>query len=144
MGRLLRGINDEGKLQNTLVIYVVGDNGGSAEGGLEGSDHNFAMSMGAKTEVADMLTRLDDLGSPYVDNHYAAGGSWATTAPFQWMKQVASHFGGTRDGLVISWPGHTTPRMPTARAALAVLVQDPRRGAAERRAFPGRQGRGGA
>ncbi len=107
VGRLLRGVGDEGKLSNTLVIYVVGDNGGSAEGGLEGSDHNFAMNMGAKADVADMLTRLDDLGSPYVDNHYASGWSWATTTPFQWMKQVASHFGGTRDGLVISWPGHT-------------------------------------
>ena len=106
VGRLLQGLRDDNK-RDTLVIYVVGDNGGSAEGGLEGSDTNLATSGGAKDDVATMLTHLDDLGSPYFDNHYAAGWSWATTAPFQWMKQIASHWGGVRDGLVISWPGHT-------------------------------------
>jgi len=107
VGRLLAGLKDEGKYQNTLVLYVVGDNGGSAEGGLEGSDTNMATLGGVKSDLAEMLSHIDDLGSPYYDNHYAAGWSWATTAPFQWMKQIASHFGGTRDGLVVSWPGHT-------------------------------------
>ncbi|WP_036256907.1 arylsulfatase [Methylocapsa acidiphila] len=107
VGRLLRSIADSGKADNTLVIYVVGDNGGSAEGGLEGSDANFATLTGSRDEAPEMLSHLSDLGSPLYDNHYAAGWSWATTAPFQWMKQIASHFGGTRDGLVISWPGHT-------------------------------------
>ena len=106
VGRLLQGLRGEGT-RDTLVIYVVGDNGGSAEGGLEGSDTNLAVTGGAKDDVPTMLTHLDDLGSPYYDNHYAAGWSWATTTPFQWMKQIASHWGGVRDGLVISWPGHT-------------------------------------
>src|SRR5208282_3437915 len=106
IGRLLQSLKDEGKAENTLVIYVAGDNGGSAEGGLEGSETNFATLQGAKDDVPEMLSHLSDLGSPLYDNHFAAGWSWATTAPFQWMKQIASHFGGTRDGLVISWPGH--------------------------------------
>jgi arylsulfatase len=86
---------------------VVGDNGGSAEGGLEGSDINLATFGGGKSDLATMLSHIDDLGSPYYDNHYAAGWPWATTAPFQWMKQIASHFGGTRDGFVVNWPGDT-------------------------------------
>jgi arylsulfatase len=108
IGRLLQGLKEEGKADNTLVLYVVGDNGGSAEGGLEGSENNFATFAGAKQDVPTMLSHLSDLGSPLYDNHYAAGWSWATTTPFQWMKQIASHFGGTRDGFVVSWPGHTT------------------------------------
>ena len=107
IGRLLQGLKDEGKSENTLVLYVVGDNGGSADGGLEGSENNFATLAGAKQEVPTMLSHLSDLGSPLYDNHYAAGWSWATTTPFQRMKQIASHFGGTRDGFVVAWPGHT-------------------------------------
>jgi arylsulfatase A-like enzyme len=107
VGRLLDGIKADGHDKDTLVLYVVGDNGGSAEGGLEGSDANLATFGGEKSDLASMLSHIDDLGSPYYDNHYAAGWSWATTAPFQWMKQIASHFGGTRDGFVVSWPGHT-------------------------------------
>lgn len=106
VGRLLQAIDDEGKTQDTLVLYVVGDNGGSAEGGLNGSASNLGTLQGAKADVPDMLSHLSDLGSPLHDNHYAAGWSWATTTPFQWMKQVASHFGGTRNPLVVSWPGH--------------------------------------
>ncbi len=108
VGRLLKSINDDGLADNTLIIYIIGDNGGSAEGGLEGSDANFGVLNGAKTDVPLQLSHLSDLGSPLYDNHYATGWSWATTTPFQWMKQVASHFGGTRDGMVISWAGHTT------------------------------------
>ncbi|WP_036259908.1 arylsulfatase [Methylocapsa aurea] len=106
IGRLLKSIRDAGKAENTLVLYVVGDNGGSAEGGLTGSESNFATLQGAKDDVPEMLSHLSDLGSPLYDNHYAAGWSWATTAPFPWMKQVASHFGGTRNPLVVSWTGH--------------------------------------
>ena len=108
IGRLLQDIKDEGIADNTLVLYVVGDNGASAEGGLEGSDVNFGNLVGAKDTLSEQLSHLDDLGSPLYDNHYAAGWSWATSTPFQWMKQIASNFGGTRDGFVVSWPGHTT------------------------------------
>ncbi len=106
VGRLLKAIADEGKADETLVLYIVGDNGGSAEGGLTGSESNLATLQGGKNEVVEMLPHLSDLGSPLYDNHYAAGWSWATTTPFQWMKQVASHFGGTRNPLIVSWPGH--------------------------------------
>jgi arylsulfatase len=106
VGRLLKTLEDEGRAKDTLVLYVVGDNGGSAEGGLNGSDANLGVFQGANTDVTHQLQHLSDLGSPLYDNHYASGWSWATTTPFQWMKQVASHFGGTRNPLVVSWPGH--------------------------------------
>jgi len=107
VGRLLDGLKADGKADNTLVLYVVGDNGGSGEGGLEGSDTNFATLVGERSDLATQLRHIDDLGGPLYDNHYATGWAWATSAPFQWMKQIASHFGGTRNGLVVSWPGHT-------------------------------------
>ena len=107
VGRFLRGLHDAAPGADTLVFYIVGDNGGSAEGGLEGTDAATALTDGQKNDLTSELRHIDDLGGPYFDNHYAAGWSWATSAPFQWMKQIASHFGGTRDGLVISWPGHT-------------------------------------
>ncbi|WP_018268308.1 arylsulfatase [Methylosinus sp. LW4] len=106
VGRLLKALGDEGRAEDTLVFYIVGDNGGSAEGGLNGSDSNLGTLQGSNTEVAFQLQHFADLGSPLYDNHYAAGWSWATTTPFQWMKQIASHFGGTRNPLVVSWPGH--------------------------------------
>jgi arylsulfatase len=117
VGRLLRGLNGAGT-GNTLVLYLVGDNGGSAEGGLEGSDTATASTDGQPPDLARQLAHIDDLGGPYFDNHYAAAWSWATSTPFQWMKQIASHFGGTRDGLVISWPGHTA-RENTVRTQFA-------------------------
>jgi arylsulfatase A-like enzyme len=80
VGRLLQGLKDEGKLDNTLVLYVGGDNGGSAEGGLDGSDISIGVLAGAKDTVPEMLNHLSDLGSPLYDNHYASGWSWATTA----------------------------------------------------------------
>ncbi|WP_443750765.1 arylsulfatase [Asticcacaulis solisilvae] len=107
IGRLLKSVNDDGLADNTLIIYVVGDNGASAEGGLAGSDSNFGLMLGANNDQNEQLAHYSDLGSPLYDNHYASGWSWATTTPFQWMKQVASHFGGTRNGLVVSWANHT-------------------------------------
>ena len=118
VGRLLRGLSEEGKNSNMLVLYVVGDNGGSAEGGLEGSDLMTATNQGEPDDLSTQIRHIDDLGGPDFYNNYAAGWSWATSAPFQWMKQVASHFGGTRDGLVVSWPEHTAqPRIIRAQFA---------------------------
>ncbi len=92
---------------NTLVIYIMGDNGASAEGGLEGSDRNlFDMITGKGHDRAAQIARMDDLGSDKADNHFAAGWAWANDAPFQWTKQIASHLGGTRNPMVVSWPGH--------------------------------------
>ncbi|WCM25071.1 arylsulfatase [Sphingomonas sp. QA11] len=108
VGRLIHEIRSRPGGENTLIFYIVGDNGGSAEGGLDGSLANEAASgTGGQVGAASQLAQLDKFGGPEVANHYAAGWGWATTAPFQWMKQVASHFGGTRNPLIVSWPGHT-------------------------------------
>jgi arylsulfatase len=107
VGRLIQELRDEGIDKNTLVFYVVGDNGGSAEGSIDGSDRQTAHFAAGQEPVAEQLVHVDDLGSVAWDNHYAAAWAWATSTPFQWMKQIASHFGGTRNGVVISWPGHT-------------------------------------
>ncbi|WP_342249077.1 arylsulfatase [Sphingomonas sp. OTU376] len=108
VGRLINEIRSRPGGQNTLIFYIVGDNGGSAEGGLDGSIANEAASgTGGQASAATQLAQLDKFGGPDVANHYAAGWAWATTTPFQWMKQVASHFGGTRNPLIVSWPGHT-------------------------------------
>jgi arylsulfatase A-like enzyme len=108
VGRLVEAVRRAPGGDNTLILYVVGDNGGSAEGTLEGASFGSrALSGGFKETVADQLKHSDDLGGPNYDNHYSAGWGWATSAPFQWMKQVASHFGATRNPLIVSWPGHT-------------------------------------
>jgi arylsulfatase len=104
IGRLLDDLQRTGQARNTMVLYVVGDNGGSAEGSFEGSIRDFGRAYGARSDMPEMLQRIDELGQVELDNHYAAGWAWATGAPFQWMKQIASHFGGTRNGMVLSWP----------------------------------------
>jgi arylsulfatase len=107
VGRLLDTLRNSPGGENTLVLYVVGDNGGSAEGGLDGhSVHERSIRAGASEDVASQLQHIDDLGGPDYFNHFAAAWGWATTTPFQWMKQVASHFGGTRNPLIVVWPGH--------------------------------------
>ena len=92
---------------NTVVMYIMGDNGASAEGGMSGSDHNLAdifYGVGAD-DVATQLKRIDALGGDTLDNHFAIPWAWAVNAPFQWTKQIASHLGGVRNPMVISWPG---------------------------------------
>jgi arylsulfatase A-like enzyme len=104
VGRLLRNLQAEGHVEDTIVFYIVGDNGASSEGGLEGHD---AMTVaGGPQSLANRLQHADDLGGELFANHYAAAWAWATNTPFQWSKQVASHLGGTRDPLIVSWPGH--------------------------------------
>lgn len=93
---------------NTLVIYIMGDNGASAEGGLDGSDRNlFDMITGKGQPLAQQIARMDDLGSARADNHFASAWAWASDTPFQWTKQIASHLGGMRNPMVLSWPGRT-------------------------------------
>ena len=104
IGRLVDAIEDMGLRDDTLIIYVVGDNGPSAEGSLTGTLNNMKSQLGLLDDVPTMLKRIDDIGGPTTENHYPVGWAWAGSSPFQWMKQVASHFGGTRNGLVISWP----------------------------------------
>jgi arylsulfatase len=104
VGRLLKAIKDEGKSDNTLVLYIVGDNGASGEGGLEGSESGGPYGSSRWADVNTRLKYSDELGSETFSNHYAAAWAWGLDAPFQWTKQVASHLGGTRDPLIVSWP----------------------------------------
>jgi arylsulfatase len=102
VGRVLQAIREEGKSDNTLVFEIFGDNGGSAEGGLEGTD--LLTDAGANASTQDRLAVSDELGSEVFMNHYAAAWAWALGTPFQGTKQDASHLGGTRDPLIVSWP----------------------------------------
>jgi arylsulfatase len=104
MGRILDAVEDLGQLDNTLVIYIQGDNGASAEGGFNGLLNEMTFFNGIPEQFSEVLKRMDELGSGSTFNHYPIGWAHAMDTPFQWTKQVASHFGGTRNGLVVSWP----------------------------------------
>jgi arylsulfatase len=104
MGRILDAVAELGDLDNTLVIYIQGDNGASSEGGPQGVLNELTYFNGVPEEFQELLRRMDSLGGPDTYNHYPVGWAHAMDTPFQWTKQVASHFGGTRNGLVISWP----------------------------------------
>jgi arylsulfatase A-like enzyme len=106
VGRLLDAVEDLGALDNTLVYYIIGDNGASAEGTLNGTYNEMINFNGAAAlETPEfMIERLDDFGGPDSYNHYAVGWAHAMCAPYQWTKQVASHWGGTRNGTIVSWP----------------------------------------
>jgi arylsulfatase len=105
IGRVIQAVEDLGKLDNTLVIYISGDNGGSAEGTLIGTPNEVAMFNGVEVPVADQLEDFYDVwGSDQTYNHMAVPWSWAFDTPFSWTKQVASHFGGIKQGMAIMWP----------------------------------------
>ena len=110
IGRLVDAIEQMGLRDDTLIIYVVGDNGPSAEGTLTGTLNVMRTMMGLPDDAAKMLKQIEKIGGPDFDNHYPVGWCWAGSSPFQWMKQVASHFGGTRNGLVFSWPKRITDK----------------------------------
>jgi arylsulfatase A-like enzyme len=93
-----------GQIDNTLIFYIVGDNGASAEGGMSGLFSEMTYFNGVKETVADILKHYDELGGPKTYGHYAAGWAVAGDTPFTWTKQVASSYGGTRNGMVIHWP----------------------------------------
>jgi arylsulfatase len=106
VGRLIDAIDDLGVLDDTLVYYIVGDNGASAEGTMNGAFNELANFNGmAALETPEfMVSKMDELGSPSSYNHYSVGWAWAMDTPFQWTKQVASHWGGTRNGTIVHWP----------------------------------------
>jgi arylsulfatase A-like enzyme len=104
IGRLVSAIEDLGEMDNTLFIYVVGDNGASAEGQMNGMYNEMTYFNGVPETVPDMLKHVDEWGGPSTYPHMAAGWAVALNAPFQWTKQVASDFGGTRNGMVVHWP----------------------------------------
>ena len=104
VGRLVDAIEAMGELGNTLFLYIFGDNGSSAEGGLTGTFNETIVLNALPDPVEDQLQRLDEWGGPMSYTHFHAGWAVATNTPFQWTKQVASHYGGTRNPLVVHWP----------------------------------------
>jgi arylsulfatase len=106
IGRLIDSLEDLEILDNTLIYVIIGDNGASAEGSLQGCFNEIAPLTGfADLETVEFLAeRLDQLGGPEAYNHYAVGWAHAMNTPYQWTKQVASHWGGTRNGLIVHWP----------------------------------------
>ena len=104
INRMLEALEGRGLLDNTLVIYLTGDNGASAEGTVHGAWSAPSFQNGRPEDPEWLLAHIEDFGSARCENHYNIGWAWALDAPFQWMKQVASHFGGTRNGLGIRWP----------------------------------------
>lgn len=104
MGRVVDAVKDLPDADNTIILYIAGDNGSSAEGGLEGSLNENLFFNGFPETWEDNLKAIDELGGPKHFNHFPSSWAHAMNTPFQWTKQVASHFGGTRNPLIISWP----------------------------------------
>jgi arylsulfatase len=104
VGRLVKAIEELGALDNTLFIYIAGDNGASAEGGANGTSNELTFFNGVQQSVADQLKSLEKWGGPETYPHFAAGWAVAGNAPFAWSKQVASDYGGTKNGMVVHWP----------------------------------------
>lgn len=104
IGRVIDALREMGELDNTLVVFIQGDNGASAEGGPHGELNETLFMNGMSEALPVLLEHLDELGGPMAYNHYPVGWAHAMDTPFQWFKQVASHFGGTRNGMVVTWP----------------------------------------
>jgi arylsulfatase A-like enzyme len=106
VGRLVEALDDLGVLDDTLVYYIVGDNGASAEGTLNGTfNEYFSLNGASAMETVEMMAaNIEAFGTPHAYNHYAVGWAHALDTPYQWTKQVASHWGGTRNGTIVHWP----------------------------------------
>jgi arylsulfatase A-like enzyme len=137
IGRVIQAVEDMGKFDNTLIIYIGGDNGASPEGTTLGTPNEFATFNSVVIPVAEQLKYYDSWGSDETFPHYAVGWAWAFGTPFKWTKQVASHFGGTRQGMAMSWPKritdaggirhqfhHVIDIMPTILEATGVQIPD--------------------
>jgi arylsulfatase A-like enzyme len=130
VGRLIHALDELSILDDTLVYVIVGDNGASAEGSLQGTFNEMITIQGfGHLETEDyMVSKIDEFGGVDSYNHYAVGWAHAMNTPFQWTKQVASHFGGTRNGTIVHWPkgieakGEPNPVPPRGRCG----ANDPR------------------
>ena len=133
IGRLVQALKDGGEFGNTLFIYIVGDNGGSAEGGLKGSISYMGAIQGLPEDRVKTLSRLDSFGGPDTYAQYPSAWAWAMSTPLQWMKTVASHLGATRNPMVVTWParirdrgglrsqfGHVNDILPTVLEAAGI------------------------
>ena len=106
IGRVIQAVEDMGQLDNTLIIYIAGDNGASPEGMLNGTPNEFTTFNGVPVPVDAQMLWYPFWGSDKTFPHFAAPWAWAMDTPFKWTKQVASHYGGTAQGMAVSWPGH--------------------------------------
>src|SRR5271157_2879000 len=104
IGRVIQAVQDLGKLENTLIIYISGDNGASAEGSPDGTPSEVLQFNGVELPVKDQMKWYDAWGTDQTYPHFAVPWSWAFDTPYKWMKQIPSFFGGTRQGMAISWP----------------------------------------
>jgi arylsulfatase len=104
IGRVIQAVADMGKLDDTLIIYISGDNGASAEGSPNGTPSEVLQFNGVELPVAEQMKFYDAWGSQYAYNHMAVPWAWAFDTPYKWTKQIPSFFGGTRQGMAISWP----------------------------------------
>jgi arylsulfatase A-like enzyme len=106
IGRVIDTLREVGQLDNTMIIYIAGDNGASMEGNIGGTDNIVEQANGIFPTAEEIMKHIDDLGGEHSNPHYPAAWAWAGDTPFQWGKRIGSHFGGTQDPMVISWPGH--------------------------------------
>ncbi|HEX2973884.1 MAG TPA: sulfatase-like hydrolase/transferase, partial [Tepidisphaeraceae bacterium] len=106
IGRVIQAVEDMGKLDNTLIIYISGDNGSSAEGTMHGTPNEIASLNGVDMPLELAMKFYDAWGTDQTYNHMAIPWTWAFDTPFSWTKQIASHFGGIRQGMCVAWPGH--------------------------------------
>jgi arylsulfatase A-like enzyme len=110
IGRVIQEVEDEGKLDNTLIIYISGDNGASAEGTPNGTPSETLSFNGVNLPVSIQMKWYDAWGTAQTYSHYAVGWAWAFDTPYKWTKQIPSFFGGTRNGMAISWPARITDK----------------------------------
>jgi len=135
IGRVLDALEQMGEMDNTLFMYITGDNGASAEGTIHGAWSAPSFQNGIPEDPEWLLDHMDDFGTARCENHYNLAWAWALDSPFQWMKQVASHFGGTRNAMALQWPArisdagglrtqfhHVVDVMPTLLAAAGVSM----------------------
>ncbi len=136
IGKLIDALKANGEFDNTLLVYVVGDNGSSGEGGMQGSLNYVGGYQFMPETDAVRSAQYERMGGPGTNTHYPAGWGWALDAPFPWMKSVASHLGGTRNGMVLTWPkaigaaagglrsqfGHVNDVMPTVLEATGLTA----------------------
>lgn len=104
IGRIIDALRQTGQLDNTLILFIAGDNGASLEGSLTGTANVMEAINGLPTPAAEVVKQLDAIGGPTTNPHYPVGWAWAGNTPFQWGKRISSHLGGTRAPLVVSWP----------------------------------------
>ncbi|MCP5395194.1 MAG: arylsulfatase [Sphingomonadaceae bacterium] len=124
VGRLLDSLRASGEFDNTLIFYVVGDNGASLEGGLEGSLNYMAPLIGLPQDSAGRLARIGDLGTARAYTHVNSGWAWASNAPFQWGKTMPAWLGAVRNPLVVSWPDGIASDMAGGRRSQFGHVND--------------------